>query len=72
MKVSVGWLVGFFAVYVLFKGFLFWRLNIALKQMEAKQKALANLPSFDATRRGPTAPGQPGPGGTGVSPLSEL
>ena len=67
MPVSVSFLVAFFVVYLIVKGFLFWRLNVALRKVEDKQQALSNLPSFDATRG--NRPGGPTSGG---SPLSEI
>lgn len=50
MNVTVKFLVFFFLAYVFFKGYLFWRLHHALGRLAEKQKALKNLPSFDATR----------------------
>lgn len=71
MSVSLKFLIAFFVIYILVKGFLFWRLNLALKRMEAKQQALKNLPSFDVTRPHAGSP-RPGSDGSGSSPLSEL
>jgi uncharacterized membrane protein YciS (DUF1049 family) len=59
MTVSLTFLVAFFVVYLVFKGFLFYRLNVALRRMEQKQKSLANLSAFDATRQHDDASGPP-------------
>lgn len=49
MSITVKFLVGFFVVYVLFKGFLFWRLQVALRRLADRQRALKDRPTFDAT-----------------------
>jgi hypothetical protein len=59
MNVSVRWLVLFFLVYILVKACLFWRLQRALTKLAQKQKALKNLPSFDATRQRDDPAGPP-------------
>lgn len=59
MSVTVRFLVCFFIAYVLFKGFLFWRLQVALRRLNQRQEALKNLPSFDATRQRDDSSGPP-------------
>ncbi|MDI6869784.1 MAG: hypothetical protein QME79_00255 [Bacillota bacterium] len=59
MNVTLNFLVAFFFVYVLFKAYLFYRLHLALRKLANKQKALKNLPSFDATRQRDDSSGPP-------------
>ncbi|MGE5554153.1 MAG: hypothetical protein ACM3XZ_09585 [Betaproteobacteria bacterium] len=59
MNVTLRFLILFFLAYVAFKAFLFWRLHRALRKLEEKQKALKNLPSFDATRQRDDSSGPP-------------
>ncbi|HHW13426.1 MAG TPA: hypothetical protein GXX28_00660 [Firmicutes bacterium] len=59
MNVTVKFLVLFFLAYVLFKAYLFYRLNLALRRFEEKQKALKRAPAFDATRRPDDSSGPP-------------
>lgn len=59
MTVTVTFLVVFFVGYVIFKGFLFYRLNVALRKLGDKQKAIKGLTSFDMTRRRDDSSGPP-------------